>query len=114
MATKPRRRRVRHESYSGDRLFTFPLVPWPAIPTPRQFPRVFFYYTPFSSVARGVPYLLHIERICLPSTQLTIIKSLVGDTQWEKEKGNNRMGRVGKRVTTYGGWGMADATGLRK
>ena len=47
---------------------------------------VFFYYTPFSSVARGVPYLLHIERICLPSTQLTIIKSLVGDTLREKEK----------------------------
>ena len=63
-----------------------------------------FYYTPFSSVARGVPYLLHIERICLSSTQLTILKSLVGDTRREKEKGikKRKGGKVGYHLWWVG------------
>ena len=71
---------------------------------------VCFYYTPFSLAARGVPYLLHGNYN--PSTQLTLGAKATNNqkSRWRhlkgKGKGYKRNGRVGKWVTTYGGWGM--------
>ena len=85
---------------------------------PRVCVCVFFYYTPFSSVARGVPYLLHGNYD--PSTQLTLGAKATNNqkSRWRhpegKRKWNKGKGRVGKRVTTYGGWGMAGATQPKK
>ena len=79
---------------------------------------MFFYYTLFSSAARGVPYLLHGNYD--PSTQLTLGAKATNNqkSRWrhpeEKEKGIKETEGWGKRVTTYGGWGMADATQPKK